>query len=87
MTELSQKDLMECSFCLNITYAKLRVQNKTLTQITQNYLLTTYDMGQCTKDIVVITREMEYSERSMSWINTWRLHANYLIMHITVIDT
>ena len=33
----------ECSFCLNIMYANLRVQNKTLTKINLNYLLITYD--------------------------------------------
>ena len=33
----------ESSFCLNIMYAKLRVQNKTLSKINLNYLLITYD--------------------------------------------
>ena len=33
----------ECPFCLIIMYAKLRVQNKTLSKINLNYLLITHD--------------------------------------------
>ena len=35
----------ECSFCLIITYATLRVQNKTLSKSNKNYLLIAHNMG------------------------------------------
>ena len=47
-----------CSFSLNIMYAKLRVQTKTLSKINLNYLLITYGLVH-RKDIVVITHEIE----------------------------
>ena len=54
---VSEGIIYEYSFCLNIMYAKLRIQNKTLSKINLNYLLITYGLVHI-KNIVVITHEI-----------------------------